>query len=94
MRDNSTPSTLTQWPRYDATSQQFIRLHSNQSLIESCYVADRVHFWNSLAPVLMDHCDTTDCSPCGQDNTVGAASHPQIHVASLMIYVFTVILIV
>ena len=92
MRDNSTPSTLTQWPRYDATSQQYIRLRANQSLIESHYVADRVHFWNSLAPVLMDQCDTTDCSQCGQDNTVGAASLPQM--ASLMIYVFTVILIV
>ena len=74
MRDSNSPSTLTQWPGYDMTSQQYIRLRANQARIESHYLADRVHFWNSLAPVLMDECDATDCSQCGQDNTVGAGS--------------------
>ena len=74
MRESSPPSTLTQWPGYDMTSQQYIRLRADQSRIESHYLADRVHFWNSLAPVLMDECDATDCSQCGQDNTVGAGS--------------------
>ena len=74
MRESSSLSTLMQWPGYDITSQQYIRLRANQDRIESHYVANRVHFWNSLAPVLMDECDATDCSQCGQDNTVGAGS--------------------
>ena len=77
MRESSSPSTLMQWPGYDTTSQQYIRLRANRSLIESHFVADRVHFWNSLAPVLMDECDATDCSQCGEDNTVGAGSMSQ-----------------
>ena len=74
MVDISSPSSLMQWPVYDTTSQRYIRLRADQSRIESHYLADRIHFWNSLAPVLMEECDATDCTQCGQDNSVGTGS--------------------
>ena len=87
MRDSLT-STLTVWPSYDTSSQQYIRLRANQSIIDSRYIADRMHFWNTLAPVLMEQCDT-DCTRCGQDSTVGAGSMPRA-VYSLVCILFVI----
>ena len=77
MKD-SLSSALTQWPSYNTSSQQYIRLKANQSAfpIESHYIANRIHFWNTLAPVLMEQCDN-DCSKCGQDSAAGAGSMHQ-----------------
>ena len=87
MRSSSSPSTLTQWPGYDTASQQYIRLRASQSLIESHYLADRIHFWKSLVPVLKDQCYATDCSQCGQDNTVGVGSKAQAATSLLCVLV-------
>ena len=88
MKD-SLPSTLTQWPAYDITSQQYIRLRANQSMIESHFVADRVHFWNSLAPVLVDECDAIDCTQCDDNTTVGGGPFPKALFG--LIYVLVII---
>ena len=88
MKDSS-PSTLTQWPSYDITSQQYIRLRANLFTIESHFVADRVHFWNSLAPVLVDECEAIDCAQCDGHTTIGGSSFPQALFG--LIYVLVII---
>lgn len=68
-RDDTELSSLTEWPSYDPTNQQYIRLVSNHSSmpIESYYVADRIHFWNSVVPVLTTECEAvcSSCKTCG-----------------------------
>lgn len=57
-------------PAYDAKSQQYIRFHANMTSfpVESHFVADRVHFWNSSVPYLTETC-TPKCQSCDGAHT-------------------------
>lgn len=52
-------SSLTVWPEYDTVSQKYIRLTSNVTSfsVETRMEANRMHFWNTIVPVLENECD-------------------------------------
>ena len=66
-------SFLTNWPVYNLTTQNYLRLVADKTSfpVESRFIANRMHFWNSLVPVLASQC-SVDCDACGKDGVTGA----------------------
>ena len=56
-------SSLTHWPEYNVTTQNYIRFQGglDEFSVESHYVANRLYFWTDFVPTIYDKCDLDTC---------------------------------
>ena len=65
---------LTTWPTYDTVGQRHIRIQGNVTSLPvgAHFAANRMHFWNSFIPEVLEGCGTcSDCEQTHNDATGG-----------------------